>query len=95
MCFSVLINRPERSLLGCLWSNCMFGLTVHIIINISGSLIVFEDYNIQYVFTSYNDNDNNNNTNNTNNNNNNNDDDDDDDNDDYDDGNNILPDYFL
>ena len=39
MCFRVLMNRPERSLLGCLWSKSKFRLIVDINFNISGSLL--------------------------------------------------------
>ena len=37
MCFGVLINIPERSLLECLLSKCMLSLIVDININISGA----------------------------------------------------------
>ena len=44
MCFSVLINRPEIVLQGCLCSKPMFSLIADININISGSPTFFEEY---------------------------------------------------
>ena len=44
MCFSVVINRPECSLLGGLWSKHMFGLIVDININIQVPSLFFKEY---------------------------------------------------
>ena len=44
MCFGVLINRPERSLLGCIWSKPMFGL----IVDINFSPNRFDEYIFMY-----------------------------------------------
>ena len=46
----MLINRPEHSLLVCLWSKRMFGLIVDIN-NISGSRSFLEEYKLRLIKT--------------------------------------------